>query len=86
MAGNRAESRNTIATISYWRDLESLHAIAFGPTHRSGWDWWNSTVERHPHLGIFHEVYVVPKGQWTNTYVNFPPFSIGKLWFSEKLP
>lgn len=78
MAGTRPGSRNTIATLSYWRDLESLHALALGPTHRAGWDWWNDTVKQNQHLGVFHEVYVVPKGHYTNNYANFPPFGMGE--------
>ena len=27
-----------IVTISYWKDIEHLHAFAHGPTHRLGWD------------------------------------------------
>lgn len=85
MAGIRPESKHIMATLSYWRDLKSLHDFTFGPAHRAGWDWWNSTVKQHPHLGIFHEVYVVPKDQWTNVYVNFPPFGMGELSRWRKL-
>ncbi|KAL8713054.1 MAG: hypothetical protein Q9220_002914 [cf. Caloplaca sp. 1 TL-2023] len=78
MAGTRPESQNIFTTISYWRDIESLHAVAFGPAHRAAWDWWNSMSKKHPHIGLFHEVYVVPKGQWTTGYLNFPRFGMGQ--------
>jgi len=78
MGVNGPETKNTFATISYWRDLESLHALALGDTHRTGWQWWNRTVKEHPHLGLFHEVYVVPRGHFISNYINFPPFALGK--------
>ena len=68
-------------TLSYWKDLPSLYAFAHSQSHRDVWDWWNSNLKggRIPHLGIFHEVYAVPKGHWENIYVNYRPFGMGKL-------
>ena len=31
---------NALVTISYWKDIEHLHAFAQGSTHRVGWDWF----------------------------------------------
>ena len=81
MSGTRPESRNIMTTISYWRDLPSLHAIALGPTHRAGWDWFNSIKTQNPHLGIFHEVYVVPRERYTNNYENCPIWGLGEWLF-----
>ena len=79
MAGNRASSADIFATISYWRDVESLHNFAFGPSHRSGWGWWNETHKDHPHLGIYHELYVAKAQHWSNVYVDFPAFGLGNM-------
>ena len=69
---------NAIVTITYWKDIEHLHAFAQGPTHREGWDWWAAENKKYPHLGIMHETYAVPKGGWENIYQNFQPFGMGK--------
>ena len=78
MAGTRPTSKNTLITISYWRDVASLHASAFGPAHQAGWDWWNRTRKEFPHLGIIHEVYVVKRGGFGATYVDAPAFGLGE--------
>ena len=78
MAGTRPGYSNTIITISYWHNLDSLHAYAHGPKHQEGWNWWNKVAREHQHLGILHEVYCAPKGGWENIYINCPPFGMGK--------
>ena len=41
---------------------------------------WNFYVKRDlPHIGIMHETYIVPKGNYENIYHNFRPFAFGKL-------
>ena len=57
--------------------MESLQAFATGSVHRAGRDWWNATIKQHPHIGIMHEVYAVPKGHWENIYDNFQPLAMG---------
>ena len=79
MAGTRPQTADTIVTLSYWRDLESLHAFAHGDLHREGWDWWNRNVKRWPHLGVMHEVYAAPEKCWENIYINFPAFGLGAV-------
>ena len=34
-----------------------------------------------PHLGIMHELYMVPKGGWENIYHNFRPIGMGEFYF-----
>lgn len=63
--------------ISYWRDLESVHAFAHGTLHREAWDFWNRTVQQHAFLGIHHEVYSADAHQWENVYANFQPTGLG---------
>lgn len=69
---------NALVTISYWKDIEHLHAFAQGPTHRLGWDWWAAQNKKYPHLGIMHETYAVPKGAWENIYQNCHPLGMGE--------
>lgn len=81
--GDRAAS-NEIMTVSYYRSLAHLHHFALGPSHRAGWNWWNKTVKEHPHLGIMHEVYTVPKNGWENVYVNYHPTGLAATTYKVK--
>jgi len=51
------------------------------PIHREGWNWWNKTVTKHPHISIWHEVYSVPKGRWETIYANSHPTGLGATSF-----
>lgn len=73
---------NALVTISYWKDIEHLHAFAHGPTHRLGWDWWAAQNKKYPHIGIMHETYAVPKGAWENIYQNCHPIGMGESMLS----
>ena len=68
----------TKISLSYWKSVEGLHAFALGPQHMEAWNWWNSTVKEHPHLGIMHEVYSAEPGAWENVNTNFIPFGLGE--------
>ena len=65
-----------LITLSYWRTFEGLHTFAHAPVHREGWDWWNQITKSHPHMGIMHETYAVPKGRWENVYQAFWPIGM----------
>ncbi|MCJ1392524.1 hypothetical protein MMC18_005392 [Xylographa bjoerkii] len=73
------ETGNAIITLSYWRSMANLHAFARGPAHRAGWEWFNKMTQSHPHLGMMHEVYAMPKGHWESVYKNFTPFGMGQI-------
>lgn len=81
--GATPAASTTFITLSYWKNLASLHDFALSPTHRAGWDWWNRTIKDNGHIGIMHEVYAVPKGHWENIYVNFRPFGMGQMQFVD---
>ena len=72
------ENPDTFITLSYWRDIEALHAFALGPTHKVGRDWWSRTAKEHGHIGIVHELYAVPERHWETTYLNFRPLGKGQ--------
>ncbi|KAL4905228.1 hypothetical protein BDW74DRAFT_178231 [Aspergillus multicolor] len=65
----------------YLRDYESLHRFAHDEIHMKGLAWWARIVKDHPHIAIFHETYVVPKGAWENIYINSAPTGMGDTWF-----
>ena len=78
MEGTTPDTGNMVVSLSYWENVESLHAFAQGPAHRAGWDWWNRTEKQLAHIGIMHDVYAAPKGHWENIYLNFRPFGMGE--------
>lgn len=47
--------------LAYWRSNDDIHAFAYGPAHRKGWEWWNSVpkedikhVSHRPHSHYNH--------------------------------
>jgi hypothetical protein len=71
------ENTNSTAWISYWRSLEDLQAFAQAEAHQKGLKWY--LKGKHPSIGIMHETYVVPAGNWETIYHNFVPFGLGEL-------
>jgi hypothetical protein len=63
------ENTNSAAWISYWRSLEDLQAFAQAEAHQKGLKWYMKG--KHPSIGIMHETYVVPAGNWETIYHNF---------------
>uniref|UniRef100_A0A093V242 Uncharacterized protein n=1 Tax=Talaromyces marneffei PM1 TaxID=1077442 RepID=A0A093V242_TALMA len=82
--GSQGNTSNEVMTVSYWRNTEGLHAFAESPVHREGWDWWNKTVQQHPHMVIFHEIYKAERKAYENIYVNSQPTLIGGIAFPVK--
>ncbi|KAF2821383.1 hypothetical protein CC86DRAFT_459045 [Ophiobolus disseminans] len=76
--GTRQDTKGSTAVyLSYWKSLEGLHRFAHAGPHMKGQLWWeNGAMNNFPHLGVSHEVYEVPAGNWENVYHNFRPFGI----------
>ena len=64
-------------TVFYFRSLAGVHKFAHDDAHREGWDWWSKHARDIPFLGISHEAYEVPAGNWENVYVNMQPSGLG---------
>ena len=73
----------TIVTLSYWQSIEHLHAFAHSPTHVEGISWWDHYRKEHRDVGIMHETYYAPKGNWETIYENMAPFGMGEKQFSS---
>lgn len=68
--------------LSYWKTLDGLHEFAHSKAHRDGWLAWERGIkDKFKYIGIMHEVYEVPAGNWENIFSNFRPFAIGKFAF-----
>lgn len=67
--------------IAYWKSADHLTAWAHGEVHRAGWDWFNAAKLKH--IGLQHETYMVPKGQWESVQHNMQPFGFGELSLSR---
>ncbi|KAB8277442.1 hypothetical protein BDV30DRAFT_251612 [Aspergillus minisclerotigenes] len=72
---------NELMAIYYLRDYDALHRFAHGSLHVEGMRWWTKIVKDHPHIAIYHETYLVPKGKWENIYINSKPTGMGDTWF-----
>jgi hypothetical protein len=81
--GVRQDSKGmTSVYLSYWKTLDGLHKFAHGKIHMQCQLWWERTaMVEFPHIGVGHEVYEVPAGNWENVYHNFRPFGICKFGF-----
>lgn len=67
-------SFTTLVTM-YFRDIESLHKFAHEEMHRKAWDWF--AAQKFPHIGVFHEMFLVPKNGYEAVFLNCKPFLMG---------
>jgi heme-degrading monooxygenase HmoA len=81
--GGERDRLNTSLSVMYFRTLEGLHAFAHDKVHREGWDWYNKFTREtgYKHLGIYHETFVAPAGQWETVFDNMPPTLLGAANF-----
>ena len=68
-----------ILNLSYWKSFDHLVEFTNAEGHTRARNWWNKTVKQHAHIGIMHETYSVPSGQWENIYENFSPIAMGEF-------
>lgn len=74
--GASVETASSLVITYYFRDVASIHRFAHEELHRKAWDWYNA--HRFPHIGIFHETFVVPAHSHENIYVNCIPVGLGR--------
>lgn len=67
--------------VQYWRSPEQLIAYARNrdETHYPVWVQFNKELAKRSSIGIWHETYVVPAGNYECVYNNMPPFGLGKI-------
>jgi hypothetical protein len=68
--------------IQYWRSFEDLENFARNPgdPHRPAWQAFNRTLKNHPSVGIWHETYLVPAGQFEAFYGHMPRYGLGNIF------
>ncbi|CAG9622459.1 DUF4188 domain-containing protein [Sutcliffiella rhizosphaerae] len=69
----------TTLLIQYWQSEKHLMAYARGQKHLKAWADFNKKVGNNDAVGIYHETYIVPKGNYESIYGNMPKFGLGKV-------
>jgi hypothetical protein len=68
------------ALVQYWRSFEDLEHFARNPDdpHLPAWQCFNQTVGKDGSVGIFHETFIVERGNYEAIYSNMPEFGLAK--------
>ncbi len=74
------------ALVQYWRSFEDLERFARDPeaTHMLAWQRFNRAVRSDGSVGIWHETYIVERGNYESIYANMPVFGLAKA--TEHVP
>jgi hypothetical protein len=69
------------ADVQYWRSLEDLTRYAHDKKkeHQPAMKKFFRKIFTNEAVGIWHETYVVPAGNYENIYTNMPTFGLGKV-------
>lgn len=69
------------ADIQYWRSVDDLMKYANDKRreHQPTMKKFFQKVFRNEAIGIWHETYIVPAGNYENIYTNMPAFGFGKV-------
>ncbi|WP_077298612.1 DUF4188 domain-containing protein [Virgibacillus pantothenticus] len=68
----------TTLMVQYWRSTEDLLAYARGKQHLAAWKVFNQKASSTDAVGIYHETYVIPKGNYEAIYANMPLYGLAK--------
>lgn len=74
----------TTVMIQYWRSADDLLSYAKGEKHATAWRNFNRKVGDHEAVGVYHETYVLKKGNYEAFYGNMPLYGLAKA--SELIP
>ncbi|MCW2541053.1 MAG: hypothetical protein JWN95_2778 [Frankiales bacterium] len=77
-AASTSVSGRTILTIQYWDSVEQLLGYAHDrdAEHRPAWQAFNRRSGGSSAVGIFHETYHVPVGNFETVYRAMPPYGL----------
>ncbi|HUD56547.1 MAG TPA: DUF4188 domain-containing protein [Terracidiphilus sp.] len=67
-----------VGILQYWRSFEHLHAYAHARDahHLPAWAEFNRRIGADGSVGIWHETYLVARGQFEAIYANMPQFGL----------
>lgn len=67
-----------LGLVQYWRSYEDLERFARHPSepHLAAWRAFNRAVGSDGSVGIWHETYLVPPGQFEAVYGNMPRWGL----------
>jgi hypothetical protein len=67
--------------IQYWRSFEDLAVYAGNrnAAHLPAWREFNRQIGSNGDVGIWHETYRIPAGNYEAVYNNMPKFGLGKV-------
>ncbi|MEM5518611.1 DUF4188 domain-containing protein [Henriciella sp. AS95] len=67
-----------VMVVQYWKSFEHLHAYAVSKEaeHLPAWKAFNKAVGANGDVGIWHETYLVPAGQYEAIYGNMPTYGL----------
>ncbi|WP_273482875.1 DUF4188 domain-containing protein [Kribbella italica] len=74
-------SLRSVTMIQYWESTEKLQAFANDArrTHRPAWTEFYQHAYQGSTVGIWHETYAVPAGQFETIYGNMPLLGLGQV-------
>jgi hypothetical protein len=74
------------AVVQYWRSFEDLEKFARDPDdpHMPAWQRFNREARSSGAVGIWHETYIVGRGNYEAIYANMPEFGLAKA--TERVP
>jgi hypothetical protein len=72
----------TTLMVQYWRSFEDLAIYAGNryAAHLPAWREFNRRIASNGDVGIWHETYRIPAGQYEAVYNNMPAFGMGKVF------
>ncbi|MBA2535239.1 MAG: DUF4188 domain-containing protein [Rubrobacter sp.] len=72
--------------VQYWRSFEDLEKFARDPDdpHMPAWQRFNREARSSGAVGIWHETYIVGRGNYEAIYANMPEFGLAKA--TERVP
>jgi Domain of unknown function (DUF4188) len=71
----------TSIMVQYWKSMPLLlaYAKARDSEHLPAWREFNQRIAQTGDVGIWHETYVVNRGNYENIYSNMPKFGLGRV-------
>lgn len=70
----------TTLMLQYWRSSDDLISYAKGQKHLTAWKNFSQKVRNNSVVGIYHETYIVSKGNYETLYGNMPLYGLARAF------